>query len=196
MESATPIRHTQEPTFWIQNIPVHGDLILSPMAGFSDMPYRSLCREYGSAMSYTEFVSANALLHGSERSFEMLSYREEERPVAFQIFDSEGNYLRMWGKEGGEEGQLQYPYDLVLAEDGSLLVSEFGSHRIQRWDRTGRPLGTWGSHGRGEGQLFSPWALVQDSTRRIHVLDTGNHRVQVVRPRSGSAQLARVGQAN
>jgi nifR3 family TIM-barrel protein len=63
------------------------------MAGFSDMPYRSLCREYGSAMSYTEFVSSNALLHESERSYQMLSYREEERPVVFQIFDSEVDRL-------------------------------------------------------------------------------------------------------
>ena len=106
-----------------------------------------------------------------------------------QIFDEQGNLLRMWGEEGGEIGKLQYPYDLVLDKDGTLLISEFGSHRIQRWDRDGHSLGSWGSHGRGEGQLFNPWALVQDSTGRIHVLDTNNHRVQVVRPRYGLSPL-------
>ena len=64
------------------------------MAGFSDLPYRSLCREYGSAMSYTEFVSAMALLNGpNQKSLRMLAYREAERPVVFQIFDSEADRL-------------------------------------------------------------------------------------------------------
>ena len=69
-------------------------MILSPMAGFSDLPYRSLCREYGSAMSYTEFVSAAALIQKkNEKVVQMLSYREDERPITFQIFDSDGHRI-------------------------------------------------------------------------------------------------------
>ena len=76
--------------FRVGNVAVKGDLILSPMAGFSDLPFRSLCRRMGSAMSYTEFVSALAILHGkSERTRRMLRYRQKERPVVFQIFDSD-----------------------------------------------------------------------------------------------------------
>jgi nifR3 family TIM-barrel protein len=74
------------PVFKIRNIPVYGDLILSPMAGFSDKPYRLICREYGSAMSYTEFVSADGILHGNERTMQMLEFDPSERPVVFQIF--------------------------------------------------------------------------------------------------------------
>jgi len=82
------------PSFLVGHIPIYGDTILAPMAGFSDLPYRSLCREYGSAMSYTEFVSAMALLNGpNQKSLRMLAYREEERPVVFQIFDSEADRL-------------------------------------------------------------------------------------------------------
>ena len=82
------------PSFRVGQIPIYGDRILAPMAGFSDLPYRSLCREYGSAMSYTEFVSALALLNGpNQKSLRMLAYREEERPVVFQIFDSEAERL-------------------------------------------------------------------------------------------------------
>ncbi|MDX1522630.1 MAG: tRNA-dihydrouridine synthase, partial [Anaerolineae bacterium] len=58
----------QKPNFLIRDIPVFGDVILSPMAGFSDKPYRLICREYGSAMSYTEFVSADGILHGNDRT--------------------------------------------------------------------------------------------------------------------------------
>lgn len=76
--------------FQVAHLHIDGELILSPMAGFSDLPYRSLCRQMGSAMSYTEFVSARAILHDrSPRTRRMLRYCEEERPVTFQIFDSD-----------------------------------------------------------------------------------------------------------
>ena len=46
----------------VGNIQVEGDLILAPMDGYSDWPFRSLCREMGSAISYTEFVKAEDVL--------------------------------------------------------------------------------------------------------------------------------------
>lgn len=75
-----------KPTFLVRDIPVYGDLILAPMAGFSDLPYRSICRELGSAMSYTEFVSVDAILHDNHRTQEMLKFLPAESPMTFQIF--------------------------------------------------------------------------------------------------------------
>ena len=79
---------SQPPAFYVRHIPVHGDLILSPMAGFSDMPFRSLCRELGSAMSYTEFINAMEILGGHPKLDQRLRYLPEERPVVYQIFDN------------------------------------------------------------------------------------------------------------
>ncbi|MEE8585321.1 MAG: tRNA dihydrouridine synthase DusB [Acidobacteriota bacterium] len=80
----------KKPVFTVREVPVYGDAILSPMAGFSDLPYRSLCREYGSAMSYTEFVSVIAFLAGPNRkTLQMLDFLPCERPVVFQIFDAD-----------------------------------------------------------------------------------------------------------
>ena len=81
------------PVFSVHHIPIYGDLILSPMAGFSDMPFRSLCRELGSAMSYTEFINAMEVLHGDPHLDQRLCYREEERPVVYQIFDNDPKRL-------------------------------------------------------------------------------------------------------
>lgn len=78
-----------QPTFWVGSIPVYGDVILSPMAGFSDKPYRLICREYGSAMSYTEFVSVHAILNGNERTWQMLAFDPSESPMTFQIFGAD-----------------------------------------------------------------------------------------------------------
>jgi tRNA-dihydrouridine synthase B len=75
------------PLFFVRDVPVYRRLILSPMAGFSDLPYRSLCFDYGSGMSYTEFISSEAVNQGSnDRTDRMLAFMPHERPMVFQIF--------------------------------------------------------------------------------------------------------------
>lgn len=77
-----------DPAFWVGNVPVYGDAILAPMAGYSDIPYRAVCRAYGSAMSYTEFVPVEALTgrRSSNRFWQRLDKKDGERPVVFQVF--------------------------------------------------------------------------------------------------------------
>jgi tRNA-dihydrouridine synthase B len=77
------------PLFHVREIPVFGDLVLSPMDGYSDLPFRSLCRELGSAMSYTEFVNVESLgWHGDrgEIAWMKLKFEPTERPVVYQIY--------------------------------------------------------------------------------------------------------------
>ena len=92
-EAGAPIRHTAQPAFWVRDVPVYGDLILSPMAGFSDRPFRLICREFGSAMSCTEFVPAEAILLGVKKTLRMLRFDPVERPVVFQFFGSNEDKL-------------------------------------------------------------------------------------------------------
>jgi len=78
---------TASPCFHVRDVPVYGRLVLAPMAGFSDKPYRLICREYGSAMSYTEFVGAGAILNANYEVFKRLEYDPAERPqVSMQLF--------------------------------------------------------------------------------------------------------------
>jgi tRNA-dihydrouridine synthase B len=75
--------------FSVGKIPVRGDLILAPMDGFTDWPFRVICRELGSAMSYTEFVNVDEIAHSryAESAVKLkLRFSEVERPVAFQIY--------------------------------------------------------------------------------------------------------------
>lgn len=84
----------EEATFWVRDIPVYGDVILSPMAGFSDVPYRALCRAYGSAMNYTEFVPAEALLGRRNPLWRRLDFKPgQEMPMVFQIFGNNAQKL-------------------------------------------------------------------------------------------------------
>ena len=82
-----------QPSFCIESIPVYGDLILAPMDGFSDLPFRSICRAHGSAISYTAFVGAIELLAKVESAWQELRYLPDERPVIFQLFDSDEDRL-------------------------------------------------------------------------------------------------------
>jgi nifR3 family TIM-barrel protein len=83
----------ETPSFFIGSIPIHGDLILSPMDGYSDLPFRAMCRERGSAMSYTEFINALDILQGHPHVHEKYTFLPGERPMVFQIFDSEPDRL-------------------------------------------------------------------------------------------------------
>lgn len=82
-----------EPAFRVGGVAVHGDIILSPMDGYSDQPFRSLCRSIGSAMSYTEFINAIDVVHILKRIEAKFAYLEAERPVVFQIFDDDPQRL-------------------------------------------------------------------------------------------------------
>jgi nifR3 family TIM-barrel protein len=82
-----------EPSFHIGSVPIYGRRILAPMDGFSDLPFRTLCRRFGSAMSYTSFVNAAAILAGATPAQAAMAFEAHERPVTIQIFDDDERRL-------------------------------------------------------------------------------------------------------
>jgi tRNA-dihydrouridine synthase B len=76
----------------IGKVKIEKNIILSPMAGVSDSPYRQICREMGSGFAYTEFVSTDGISHHSKKSIDLFRFQELERPIFFQIF---GNKLEV-----------------------------------------------------------------------------------------------------
>ena len=84
-----------QPLFYVRDIPVYGDLVLAPMDGFSDMPFRLICRELGSAMSYTEFVNVDELQgkRWPEKTARKLVYAASEQPMTFQVYGSDEDRL-------------------------------------------------------------------------------------------------------
>ena len=79
--------------FFVRDIPVFGDLILAPMDGFSDLPFRLICRELGSAMSYTEFVSVDELVGKVKKTHRKLKFDPSEKPMTFQIYGHDEDRL-------------------------------------------------------------------------------------------------------
>ncbi len=61
-------------------------LFLAPMEGVTDGAFRLLCKQFGADMVYTEFISADALIRKVNRTKQKLTIKEEERPVAIQLY--------------------------------------------------------------------------------------------------------------
>ena len=88
MESKKRTLQTMSP-LKIGNVEMQNPLVLAPMAGVTDLPFRLLCKEQGCGLMYTEMVSAKALLYKNRNTKPLLETRPEEEPVAVQLFGSD-----------------------------------------------------------------------------------------------------------
>ena len=73
----------------IGNVRISGNLVLGPMAGVTDLPFRLLCKEQGADLLYTEMVSGKGILYNNKNTESLLSIEEIERPIAIQLFGSD-----------------------------------------------------------------------------------------------------------
>ena len=73
----------------IGDVDIRGPLVLAPMAGVTDAPFRALCRAQGAALTCTEMVSAKALVYHDEKTKQLLWSPPDEHPAAAQIFGHE-----------------------------------------------------------------------------------------------------------
>ncbi len=87
------MNETRIPNFFVRDVPIYGDTVLAPMDGYSDWPFRSICRALGSAMSYTEFVKVEKILSRSKEPAKRLYYEEAERPITFQIYGDDPDLI-------------------------------------------------------------------------------------------------------
>ena len=70
----------------ISNIKIDIPVFLAPMAGYTDYPFRVLCKRSGAGIVYSEFVSADGIIRENVRTLEMIHFTDEERPIGIQIF--------------------------------------------------------------------------------------------------------------
>lgn len=73
----------------IADLTFESPFILAPLAGYSDLPFRLLCRRYGAAYCVSEMISCHGLTYRQTKTSEMLISTSEERPVSFQLFGAD-----------------------------------------------------------------------------------------------------------
>lgn len=77
----------------IGNVILDNKLILAPMAGVTDLPFRLLCKEQGVGLVCMEMVSAKAIFYGNKNTEKLLEITPEEQPVSLQLFGSDPDIL-------------------------------------------------------------------------------------------------------
>ena len=73
----------------IGNVELENNLILAPMAGVTNLPFRIVCKDYGAGMVCTEMASAKAMFHNDQKTKRLFNTEGEKRPISFQVFGSE-----------------------------------------------------------------------------------------------------------
>ena len=73
----------------IGNVELENNIILAPMAGITDLPFRVICKKFGPALVCTEMVSSKAIFHNDANTKRLMKIEKKERPVSVQIFGSD-----------------------------------------------------------------------------------------------------------
>ena len=73
----------------INSLQLKNPLILAPLAGYTDLPFRLLCRQFGAALCYTEMISCHGLVYDKKKTLQMTQTVPEDRPVVLQLFGAD-----------------------------------------------------------------------------------------------------------
>lgn len=77
----------------LRRLALENNLVLAPMAGVSNLPFRLIAREAGAALVFSETLSAKGLVQGGRKTWRMLETSPREAPLAFQLFGSDPEVL-------------------------------------------------------------------------------------------------------
>lgn len=78
----------------IGNVELRNNILLAPMAGITDLPFRLMCEKYGAGLTCTEMISSKGLYYNDSKTKPLLNIENEQRPVAAQIFGSDIDALK------------------------------------------------------------------------------------------------------
>lgn len=115
----------------IGNVTLKNNLILAPMAGVSDLPFRLLCKEQGAGLVCMEMVSAKAIYYNNQNTEELMAIHPDEHPVSLQLFGSDPDILSEMAKKIEEKPFSILDFNMgcpmpkiVNNREGSYLMKE------------------------------------------------------------------------
>ena len=118
-------------------VEIPGNVLLSPLCGVTDSPFRRIARRHGAAMVFCEMTSSEGLVRKNPKTFDLLEYRPEERPIGAQLCGSDPEVMaeaaRMCEGLGFDTLDLNYgcPVRKVIArEAGAAMLTDLD--RLER----------------------------------------------------------------
>jgi tRNA-dihydrouridine synthase B len=119
------------------SIRIDGNVLLSPLCGVTDSPFRTLARRHGAAMVFCEMTSADGLVRNNPKTLELLEYRPHERPIGAQLCGADAQVMadaaRICEGLGFDVIDLNYgcPVRKVIArEAGAAMLTDLD--RLER----------------------------------------------------------------
>ncbi len=119
------------------SIQLPGKILLSPLCGVTDSPFRRIARRHGAAMVFCEMTSSDGLVRGNPKTYELLEYRPEERPIGAQLCGADPGVMaeaaRICEGLGFDSIDLNYgcPVRKVIArEAGAAMLTDLD--RLER----------------------------------------------------------------
>ena len=98
-----------EPELKIGPIPVEIPVVLAPMAGVTNAPFRRLCRRFGAGLYVSEMISARALCEGNQKTDHLASFAPDETPRSLQLAGVDPHYMGEAGETSGRHGPHRSP---------------------------------------------------------------------------------------
>lgn len=75
--------------FKIGNVEIKNRIVFAPMAGVSNISFRTIIKEMGAGLIYSEMVSSMGIVYGSSKTIDLINFNEDERPISIQIFGND-----------------------------------------------------------------------------------------------------------
>ncbi len=132
----------------------------------------------GQGLENGQFIEAQDLAIDSSGNLWVVDRGLGSSDVRVQKFNSKGEYLSQFGKNGTENGQFKSPEALTVDSEGNVLVADTGNNRVQEFNSAGEFVRKYGTEGTGNGQFKGPTGIAVDSEGRVWVADSGNRRLE------------------
>ncbi len=97
---------------------------------------------------------------------------------SIQKFDSNGQFITMWGVLEAAEDKFKYPAQIAVDGSGNAYVTDQSSHCVHKLDTEGKYIKSWGGKGTGDSQFDTPEGIAVDKSGNVYVCDRQNSRIQ------------------
>jgi streptogramin lyase len=121
-----------------------------------------------------EFDYPAGIAIDSSGSFYVADWKNDR----IQKFNSDGQFIAMWGSNNPNGVNLDGPSDVAIDSSGNIYVTELFNNRIQKFNSDGQFIAMWGSKGTQPGQFNNPEGITIDSSGNAYIADAGNNRIQ------------------
>ena len=103
----------------IGNVILKNNILLAPMAGITNLPFRIMCEKFNPGLVCTEMVSSKGLFYDDKKTEELLNMKNEKRPVAVQIF---GNDMEAMAYSAKKISKIAYIIDINMGRPAPKVV--------------------------------------------------------------------------